>query len=67
MATALDPPESEPGQRCPGLQIDLLKMTAGTYKFKNYYMVPPGPIPGSAAIMNAIIDRPLKVTARGLD
>ena len=61
-----DPPEAEPGQRCPGLQIDLIKMTAGTYKFRNYYMVPPGPIPGSAGTMNAIIDRPLKVTAKEL-
>jgi len=62
-----DPPESDPGQRCPGLQIDLMKMTAGTYKFKLYYMVPPGAMPGAAPTMNAIIDRPLKVTAKKLD
>jgi len=65
---ALDPPESEPGQRCTGLMLDqMINVAAGSYSYRLYYMVPPAAVPGSAAAMNAIIDRPLKVTAKELD
>lgn len=62
-----DPPEGEPGQRCPGIIIDLIKGQAGSYNFTNYYMMPSAPMPGAASAMNAIIDKPLKVSAKELD
>jgi hypothetical protein len=63
--TQLDPPESDPGQRCPGFFLDAMAdIPAGKYKYYLYYMVPDQPPPASVPDMLNIIDKPLQVTAR---
>jgi hypothetical protein len=63
--TAEDPPESDPGQRCPGFMLDTMAdIPAGKYKYYLYYMVPDKAPPASVPEMLNIIDHPLKVSAR---
>ena len=63
--TASDPPESDPGQRCPGFMLDAMAdIPAGKYKYYLYYMVPETKPPQSVPAMLNIIDHPLQVTAR---
>ncbi|HUT52711.1 MAG TPA: hypothetical protein VM658_04915 [bacterium] len=63
--TAPDPPESDPGQRCPGFLLDTMAdIAAGKYKYYLYYMVPDQPPPASVPDMLNIVDHPLQVTAR---
>jgi len=59
--TAMDPPEEDPGQRCPGFMIDsMVDISAGKYHYYLYYMVPEVAPPESAPAMLDIIKHPLK-------
>lgn len=62
--TLEDPPESEVGQRCPGVVFDLINIKAGTYKYSIYYMVPEQAPPASVPAMLNILDHPLQVRSR---
>ena len=59
--TALDPPEDDPGQRCPGFLLDATgDIPAGKYNYNLYYMVPDKAPPASVPAMLDIVDNPLK-------
>ena len=62
---AEDPPETDPGSRCPGILLDaMVDIPAGSHTFSNYYMVPEEDPPASAPTMLNILDHPLKVKAK---
>lgn len=62
---AKDPPESDPGQRCPGFMLDsMVNMPPGTYKYFLYYMVPLQAPPGSVPALLNIQDKPLQASAK---
>jgi hypothetical protein len=58
--TALDPPEEDPGQRCPGFTFALSEIPAGKYQYSIFYMFPDKAPPASVPTMLDIVDHPLK-------
>jgi len=64
---ALDPPESDPGQRSTGFDlVSVADVPAGKYQYYMYYMAPVEAPPGSVQSMLDIVDAPLKAEARAL-
>jgi len=62
--TAEDPPEDDPGLRCPGFLLDsMVDIPAGKHMYYLYYMVPDKAPPASVPGLLNMLDHPLNITA----